>query len=106
LYIPIILGLIAILLFGRHCQKAYKARIRRSIDQQVKTSLISVVQMLLPFVALILALTFLPQGQFPRIALIYGFCIFFGCITSIIFGKTLTTMPFIIWNKVCRNKAH
>src|SRR5690606_3226342 len=50
-YIPIIMALTAILLFGRHCYKAYKARIRKNVDQQVSTSLISVAQMLLPFVA-------------------------------------------------------
>ncbi|WP_262248308.1 cytochrome C oxidase subunit I [Parapedobacter soli] len=106
LYIPIIMGLVAIVLFGRHCYLAYKARIRKSVDQQVKTSLISVAQMLLPFVALIAALAFLPNGQFPRIAMLYGFCIFFGWITAIILGMTFKTMPFIIWNKVYHNKAH
>lgn len=105
-YIPIALGLIAIILFGRHCYQAYKVRIRKNVDQQMKTSLISVAQMLLPFVALIVALAFLPQGQFPRIAMIYGFCIFFGWITAIILGMTFKTMPFIIWNKVYHNKAH
>src|SRR5690606_24510435 len=68
LYVPIGLGLVAVFLFGRHCYKAYKVRIRKNVDQQVKTSLISVVQMFLPFVALIIALVFLPQGQFPRMA--------------------------------------
>lgn len=106
LYIPIIMGLVAILLFGRHCYLAYKARIRKSVDEQVKTSLISVAQMLLPFVALIIALAFLPSGQFPRITMLYGFCIFFGWITAIILGMTFKTMPFIIWNKVYHNKAH
>ncbi len=105
-YIPIVLGLVAIALFGRHCYKAYKERIRKSVDEQMKTSLISVVQMLLPFVALIVALSFLPDGSFPRIALIYGFCIFFGWLTAIILGMTFKTMPFIVWNKVYHNKAH
>ncbi|NGM60989.1 cytochrome C oxidase subunit I [Sphingobacterium sp. SGG-5] len=105
-YIPIILGLLAVVLFCKYCYNAYKVRIRRSIDQQVKTSLISIVQMFLPFVALIIALTFLPQGLFPRMAIIYGFCIFFGWITAIILGMTFKTMPFIIWNKVYHNKAH
>src|SRR5690606_50117 len=105
-YIPIILGLLAVVLFCKYCYNAYKVRIRRSIDQQVKTSLISVVQMFLPFVALIIALTFLPQGLFPRMAIIYGFCIFFGWITAIILGMTFKTMTFIIWNKVYHNKAH
>src|SRR5690606_2596321 len=83
-YIPISMGLIAILLFCRHCYLAYRARIRKSVDQQMKTSLISVAQMLLPFVALITALAFLPNTQFPRIAMLYGFCFFFGWITAII----------------------
>lgn len=105
-FIPVIMGLIAIVLFGRHCYKAYKTRIRKSVDQQVKTSLISVAQMLLPFIALIFTLTILPKGHFPRIAMIYGFCIFFGWITAIILGMTFKTMPFIVWNKVYHNKAH
>lgn len=106
LYIPILMGLIAILLFGRHCYKAYKARIRKSIDPQVKTSLISVAQMLLPFLALIATLVLLPGGQSPGIAILYGFCIFFGWLTAIILGMTFKTMPFIIWNKVYHNQAH
>ena len=105
-HIPIILGLSAIVLFARHCYRAYRVRIRKGVDRQMKTSLISVAQMLLPFVALIVSLVFLPQGEFPRIALIYGFCIFFGWITAIILGMTFKTMPFIVWNKVYRNKAH
>ena len=106
LYLPIALGLIAIGLFGRYCYKAYKIRIRKSVDEQVRTSLISVAQMLLPFIALITALAFLPQSHFPRMAMLYGFCIFFGWITAIILGMTFKTMPFIIWNKVYHKKAH
>lgn len=102
-YIPIALGLVAIALFARHCYRAYKQRIRKSVDQQVKTSLFSVAQMLL---VLIIALVFLPEGEFPAIALIYGFCIFFGWLTAIIMGMTFKTMPFIIWNKVYHNRAH
>lgn len=102
-YIPILFGLVAITLFGRHCYKAYKERIRKSVDQQVKTSLMSVAQML---VALIVALVLLPDGTFPRIAMIYGFCIFFGWLSAIILGMTFKTMPFIVWNKVYHNKAH
>src|SRR5690606_37537565 len=105
-YVPIGMGLAAVLLFGKYCYNAYKVRIRKSIDPQVKTSLISVAQMLLPFVALIITLLFLPNGVFPRAATLYGFCIFFGWITAIILGMTFKTMPFIIWNKVYHNKAH
>ena len=102
-YVPLVLGLIAITLFGRHCYKAYKERIRKGIDNQMKTALISVAQML---VALVVGVAFLPDGKFSGIALIYGFCIFFGWLTAIILGMTFKTMPFIIWNKVYHNRAH
>lgn len=32
--------------------------------------------------------------------MIYGFIIFFGWISSIIFAMTFKTLPFIVWNKV------
>jgi len=102
-YVPIILGLIAIAFFGRHCYRAYKQRIRKSVDPQIKTSFISVVQML---VVVIAAVFLFPDGKFQGIAFIYGFCIFFGWLTAIIMGMTFKTMPFIIWNKVYHNKAH
>jgi hypothetical protein len=37
--------------------------------------------------------------------LLYGFIIFFGWITSIIFGMTFKTLPFIVWNKVYHLQA-
>src|SRR5690606_22336883 len=104
-YLPIGIGLAAVILFGIYCYKAYKVRIRTRVDQQVKTSLISVAQMLVPFIVLIAALVFLPHDLSPKIAILYGFCIFFGWITAIILGMTFKTMPFIVWNKVYSNKA-
>jgi hypothetical protein len=35
----------------------------------------------------------------------YGFSIFFGWITAIIFGMTFKTLPFIILNKVYHHRA-
>jgi len=37
--------------------------------------------------------------------LVYGFLIFFGWLTAIIFGMTFKTLPFIIWNKVYHLQA-
>lgn len=102
-YVPIVIGLSAMALFGRHCHQAYKKRIRRSVDRQVQTSLVAVVQLL---VFLIVAFGLLPDDMPGGIALIYGFCIFFGWLTAIIMGMTFKTMPFIIWNKVYHNRAH
>lgn len=102
-YVPVVMGLIAIALFGRHCYKAYKERIRKGVDRQVKTSLIAVVQML---VVLIVAFALLPDAEFRGVAFVYGFCIFFGWLTTIILGMTFKTMPFIVWNKVYHNRGH
>ncbi|QCX52303.1 cbb3-type cytochrome c oxidase subunit I [Elizabethkingia sp. JS20170427COW] len=105
-YISVALALGGILLFANYCRKAYLVRIRKSVDEQMKTSLISVIQMVLPFLALILTLVLMPSDQYPNIALLYGFCIFFGWITAIILGMTFKTLPFIVWNKVYHKKAH
>lgn len=104
-YLPISLGLAAILLFGHYCYQAYQVRIRKNIDKQMATSLVAVVQLLFPILALIISLASMPEGQFPRLAMVYGFCIFFGWLTAIILGMTFKTMPFIIWNKVYRGIA-
>jgi len=105
-YVPLLFALIAIVLFGSYCRKAYKVRIRKNVDEQMKVSLLSVIQMLLPFIALIIVLALLPDDKHPNVALLYGFCIFFGWITAIIFGMTFKTLPFIVWNKVYHQKAH
>jgi len=105
-YFPLMLSFLAILLFGNHCRNAYKVRIRKAVDEQMKMSLLSVGQMLLPFVALLLVLALLPTGKFPQLPILYGFCIFFGWITAIIFGMTFKTLPFIVWNKVYRDRAN
>ncbi len=102
-YIPVAMAGVAVFLFGRYCYKAYGVRIRKSVDEQVKTSLVSVAQMGLPLVALLLALAFLPN---EKMALVYGFCIFFGWLTAIILGMTFKTLPFIVWNRVYHNRAH
>jgi hypothetical protein len=105
-YISLLLALIAIVLFGGYCRKAYKVRIRKNVDQQMKISLLSVAQMLVPVIALIIVLALLPADKHPNIVLLYGFCIFFGWITAIILGMTFKTLPFIVWNKVYHEKAH
>ena len=105
-YLPIFLIMTAIILFGRHCYLAYKVRIRKNVDEQMKTSLLSVAQMILPIVTLILLLAILPVDIFPNMAILYGFCIFFGWLTAIIIGMTFKTLPFIIWNKVYHTKAY
>lgn len=103
--IPIILILIGIVIFGIVIKKAHKERIRRRVDKQVKTSLLSVGLMLFPIIVLLLILSIIPGSDFNRIVILYGFTILFGWITFMIFGMTYKTLPFIVWNKVYKDQA-
>lgn len=103
-YVSMILALTAIVLFGIHIKRAHKVRIRKNVDEQMKISLVSVLQMLIPFVVLIVVLFLLPTEK-NNIILLYGFCIFFGWLTAIILGMTFKTLPFIIWNRTYHKKA-
>jgi hypothetical protein len=104
-YAPFLLVLMAIILFGNYCRKAYTTRIRKKVDEQVKTSLLSVALMLLPLLSLLVVVYFTSTSTKANMVLLYGFCIFFGWITAIIIGMTFKTLPFIIWNKVYHKHA-
>ena len=104
--IPLIAIAASLVLFGRYCYLAYQARIRRKVDYQVKISLLSIVMMILPLIILLIVILFLLFSvNNIHLILTYGFCIFFGWITAIIFGMTFKTLPFIVWNKVYHVKA-
>lgn len=104
--LPFIAIAVSIFLFGFYCYKAYTERLRKKVDYQVKISLLSVLMMALPllFLLIVIASLLFSTGNIHLI-LTYGFCIFFGWITAIIFGMTFKTLPFIVWNKVYHNKA-
>lgn len=104
--IPVILALGGIGLFGNYCYQAYKVRIRKNVDLQMKTSLISVIQMFIPLLVLSVLLILSTSQDQAQLGLLYGFCIFFGWITAIIIGMTFKTLPFIIWNRSYHKKAH
>ncbi|MEO9211160.1 MAG: cytochrome C oxidase subunit I [Ginsengibacter sp.] len=104
--IPIAAILIAIILFAYFCRKCYKERIRRKVDDQIKMSLFSIGMMGIPLIFLIIVIaSLLWMTDNPQLVLAYGFCIFFGWITAIIFGMTFKTLPFILWNKTYHTKA-
>lgn len=104
-YFSILLILLGFYFFGQFCYRAYRGRIRKKIDFPMKLSLIAVVQMILPLIILLIVLLIFPIQQ-QRLSLLYGFCIFFGWITSMIFGMTFKTLPFIVWNSVYHKKTH
>jgi hypothetical protein len=97
---------LSLLLFGNYCHKAYKQRIRKQVDEQVKISLLSVAMMLLPIIFLLVLIVLLVFSfANTKLVLAYGFSIFFGWLTAIILGMTFKTLPFIVWNKLYHNKA-
>lgn len=107
LIFPLLAVVSAIVLFGNFCYKAYRQRIRRKVDEQMKVSLLSVLMMSLPviFLTIIIGLLIMSTGENMSLAITYGFIIFFGWITAIILGMTFKTLPFIIWNKVYHHLA-
>lgn len=105
-FLPLVAVTVAVGLFGYYCYECYYERIRKKVDNQVKISLLSVFMMALPLIFLLMVIALLLFSvNNVQIILTYGFCIFFGWITAIIFGMTFKTLPFIIWNKVYHGKA-
>ena len=105
-YIVLAFGLCGIALFGNFCRMTHKVRIRKSVDEQMKVSLLSVLQMLIPIVVLLIVIMLFPSKKYADMSILYGFCIFFGWLTAIILGMTFKTLPFIVWNKEYSKKAH
>ena len=97
----------SLFLFGYYCMKAYRERIRKQVDEQMKISLLSVVMMALPLLLLISTIASILSADTPntQVVLLYGFSVFFGWITALILGMTFKTLPFIVWNKVYHLKA-
>ena len=93
--------LLAVILFCIYCFRAYKSRIRKSIDAQVQLSIAAVWMMLLPLICLFIIFYLFSNGyEYPKLIVEYGFIIFFGWVSSIILGMTFKTLPFIVWNKL------
>jgi hypothetical protein len=104
--LPVSAILSALVLFVLYCRKAFQQRIRKQVDEQMKISLVSVAMMLLPIIFLIVLIVLLLFSvNNSKLVMAYGFSIFFGWITAIIFGMTFKTLPFIVWNKVYHDKA-
>ncbi|MEO6834056.1 MAG: cytochrome C oxidase subunit I [Chitinophagaceae bacterium] len=104
-YTPFLLVLAAVILFASFCFKARKARIRKNVDRQMKLSLLAVLMLFLPLLALIVVIFLLSGDSQPKVILLYGFTIFFGWLTAIILSMTFKTLPFIVWNKVYQKRA-
>lgn len=106
-FIPIVGILLSVVLFLYYCYHAYKKRLRRAVDEQVKISILSVVLLLIPIIVLgiVIATLILGYGENTKLILAYGFLVFFGWLTAIILGMTFKTLTFISWNKVYRHRS-
>lgn len=102
--LPSLMIMSAVLLFIKYCYKAYKQRLRKTVDEQVRISLLSVAMLLIPMIILIVLIVVfmssVTEKEKVNLIICYGFVIFFGWLTAIILGMTFKTLPFIIWNKV------
>ncbi len=99
-FLPIVLVGIGVVLFGIHIYRSYVQRIRKKVDEQVKISMLSVALTGVPVLILVAIVVLFSNSGTSHVALLYGFTVFFGWITTIILGMTFKTLPFIIWNKV------
>jgi len=104
-FLPAILIGTALVIFADYCRRAYRSRLRKQVDEQMKLSLLSVAFLLLPVLCLFAVIVFMSRNQESGTVLLYGYCIFFGWITAIILAMTFKTLPFIVWNKVYHDKA-
>ena len=104
-FAPVLLVCLGVILFGNHVYRSYKERIRKKVDGQVGVSMLSVAFIGIPLVILTIFIALVGPANGKQWALLYGFTIFFGWITAIIFGMTFKTLPFIVWNKVYHNVA-
>lgn len=102
---PVALIGAAVILFGRFIYKAYQKRIRKKVDEQVQTSMLSVALIGVPLVIIIGVILVFSAFGHQQFVTLYGFTIFFGWITAIIIGMTFKTLPFIVWNKVYHDIA-
>lgn len=105
--LPALLILTAISCFIYYCSRSFKQRIRRSVDDQMKVSLISILMITIPIMLALLTIILLHtlMKEMVQIVLEYGFLIFFGWLTAIILGMTFKTLPFIVWNKVYHQRS-
>lgn len=104
--LPVAIVAAALLLFGYYCRAAYRQRLRKQVDRQLKIAMLSVMMMALPVVVMIIMIIGLwLAGEHPRLVLTYGFTIFFGWITVIILGVTFKTLPLVMRSKGLQRTA-
>ena len=107
LLIPALMVLTAVFLFMYYCFRAFRTRLRKQVDPQLRISLFSIALIALPLLLLLIMISLLLQSteEQSNLILAYGFLVFFGWITAIILGMTFKTLPFIVWNKVYHHLA-
>ena len=86
-------GLIAYLLYVKNC---YTKAIKKSLDEGMKQTMLSLVLTSIPFLLLFVAFFVSNKTSIP-VVLAYGFSFFGGFISTIIMGQTFKTLPYIVW---------
>lgn len=104
--LPALCILTSIILFVAFCRKSYQQRIRKSLDEPMRISMASVFMMVIPLLLVMVLVASLIAGTESRsLVMAYGFTIFFGWLSAIIFGMTFKTLPFIVWTMQYQGRA-
>jgi len=92
----IVCGIFLFILFA---YEAYKKRARKNLDIGLKHTAVAILVVFLPLLlALFLSLNLNMGSDFiSRMAILYGASIMLGFVSSLIFGQTYKTLPFIVW---------
>lgn len=91
-----------IFLFLLYILDAYKNRMRKKLDFNMKHTMFSMGFLVLAII--LIPVVMLNPKQLDW-AMVYGSLIFMGWITSLILGKTFKTLPFIVWNDHYKNHS-
>src|SRR5690606_28483345 len=94
-------------LFGLFVLGAYRQRLRKQQDAGMKQSLLAVLLMALPLIAMVAVSELFPLPEKLRLQLylVYGISVFMGFISALILGQTYKTLPFMVWLHRYQNLA-
>lgn len=100
-FLPVTLIFVAVLMFGYYCFEAFRQRIRKIVEPQLKVSLFSVASIAVPLMLISYFIAVSANSDLSvKIISLYGFLVFFVCLSLLIMGMTFKTLPFIVWNKI------
>jgi hypothetical protein len=99
LYSSVAIILTGIGLYASFMIEVYKKRLRKKLDMGMRYTVASFLLLLLPVMISLLLPADTPviRSLQTHLAMVYGFLIIIGFISTLIIGQTFKTLPFIVW---------